>query len=181
MRHRPLLLLDVDGPLSPFAAPWFVSRFPRAGYVFHDLGPIAGFEALRIALHPEHGRWLRRLATARDGFDLAWATTWQHDAPRILAPLLGLPVHLPVVPLTRSPRHIGRHSWKTDQIARWVGRRPFAWVDDEINRHTRDRLAGFDWLGPHLALRIEPHVGLTPRDVDHLHDFSRSVTTESAS
>lgn len=70
---RPLLLLDVDGPLNPYAARWFTTRVARDGYVFHDVGPVGGFATLRVALHPQHGRWLRELAAADDGFDLVWA------------------------------------------------------------------------------------------------------------
>lgn len=173
---RPLLLLDVDGPLNPYAARWFTTRVARDGYVFHDVGPVGGFASLRVALHPQHGRWLREPATADDGFDLVWATTWRHEANRVLAPLLQLPPDLPVIDLVPDHRHIGRHSWKTDRIADWVGPRPFAWIDDEINRHTRSRLGGFPWLGPHLALRIEPHQGLGPADVERLRAFARLLT-----
>ncbi|HRW19700.1 MAG TPA: hypothetical protein P5181_12725 [Dermatophilaceae bacterium] len=120
---------------------------------------------LRVALHPAHGRWLDELA---DLSELVWATTWQHEANRVLSPLLGLPQDLPVLPLRMDPLFHGRYAWKTDQIADWVGPRPFVWIDDAINRRTRDRLGTVGWLGPHLALRIDPALGLRRADVERV-------------
>ncbi|MFN8099419.1 MAG: HAD domain-containing protein [Dermatophilaceae bacterium] len=164
---RPLLLMDVDGPLNPYGAGWFRGR-PQHGYVIHELTP-AGERTYRVALHPDHGEALRRVGSA---YDLVWATTWQHEANRLISPILGLPDDLPVVPLRLPRHHIGRWCWKTDQIAEWVGDRPFAWFDDEINRATRDRLARMPGLGAHLALRIEPHVGLRSPDFASLQSFA---------
>ncbi|PID96199.1 MAG: hypothetical protein CSA84_06160 [Actinomycetales bacterium] len=162
----------MDGPLNPYAAPWFGTMRAADGYDFHEVGPIGGFEALRVALNPRHGLWLRCLTEI---FDLVWATSWCDDADRLLAPLLRLPRELPVIDLVPPRIHHGQHCWKTDRIAEWVGQRPFVWVDDEINHHTHDRLAGFPWLGPHLALRIEPHLGLRETDIDLLVDFARRL------
>lgn len=166
----PLLLIDIDGPLNPYAASWFRTRRPADGFDFHDLTP-QGERAYRVALNPEHGAWLRELSAA---YELAWASTWQHEANRLVAPLLGLPGDLPVVPLRTPPGWTARRSWKTEQIIDWVGLRPFAWFDDEINRQTRDWLAHAG-LGPHLALRIEPHIGLRRGDIDRLAAFAHGL------
>ncbi|UNT00921.1 hypothetical protein MMF93_07775 [Streptomyces tubbatahanensis] len=91
-------MLDVDGPLNPFAA-----RRPRRprGYRTHRMSPpsyvarrqAAGrsTEPLRVRLNAAHGPWLLGL-----GFDLVWATTWAHEANDYIAPLIGLP-RLPVI------------------------------------------------------------------------------------
>jgi hypothetical protein len=50
----PLLLLDIDGVLNPFAAP----ACPP-GYTQHDIFP--GEKPVR--LYPAHGSWLQELAT----------------------------------------------------------------------------------------------------------------------
>ncbi len=153
---RPWLLLDVDGPLNPYAAPWFRSSRPAEGFTFHDLTIEPG-RSYRVALNSEHGRWLRDAAAVAD---LAWATTWQEAANRLIAPALGLPQDLPVVrllgPFVGSPDY----GWKTDQVARWVGDRPFVWLDDEITERTRARLAATGGVGPHLARHVAPDVGL---------------------
>ncbi len=168
---RPLLLMDVDGPLNPFRTKWF-RRAPERGYSVHHLTP-AGGPTYRVVLNPEHGAALTELAQT---YDLAWATTWQHEANRLISPLVGLPTELPVLPLRLPPHHVERWSWKTDQIIDWVGDRPFAWFDDEINRATRDRLARAPGIGEHLALRIEPHRGLESADFLALRRFADALT-----
>jgi hypothetical protein len=169
---QPLLLIDIDGPLNPFRAPWFGQREAAPGFEFHDLTPAGGI-TYRVALNQEHGR--RLAALSHDAFDLVWATTWLNDANALIAPLLGLPTDLPVIPLDRPNVPRGRRSWKAEQIAYWVGSRPFAWFDDEINRATRSWLESMPNLGAHLAHRVEPHVGLVDADFVVLRSFADSL------
>ncbi len=75
----PLLLLDVDGVLNPFAAP----ACPP-GYTEHEFFP--GEDPVRLCA--AHGPWPRELATR---FQIVWATAWGDGANRLLAPLLQLP------------------------------------------------------------------------------------------
>ena len=70
---RPYLLIDVDGVLNPFGA---VDR-PR-GFAWHELGGYG------VWLSRRHGEWLNGLA---EWFDLVWATTWEHDADLLIAPV----------------------------------------------------------------------------------------------
>jgi len=165
---RPWLLLDVDGPLNPYAAPWFRLGRPSAGYAFHHLTLGVG-RSYRVALNPTHGAWLRDLSTA---VDLAWATTWRDEANRLIAPVLGLPTDLPVIPLGVPSPGFPTYGWKTDQVAAWVGDRPFVWFDDEITDATRERLATTAGLGPHLARFVAPDVGLTPPDIEAVRGFA---------
>lgn len=167
MSERPWLLMDVDGPLSPFRARWFERAVAPAPFCFHELATSSG-QSFRVALNPEHGEELRELSQA---YDLAWATTWQHDANRLIAPILGLSRDLPVVPLLRPRGWLQRRSWKTEQVCDWVGRRPFAWFDDEINRRTRAWARGAAWLSPHLFVRVAPEDGLGDQHFDALWDF----------
>jgi len=81
---RPALLLDVDGVLNPYGT----ATCPE-GFTEYDLFP--GEEPVR--LRPAHGEWISEL---RHVFDVAWATAWNDDANRLLAPLLGITA-LPVV------------------------------------------------------------------------------------
>lgn len=168
---RPLLLLDIDGPLNPMRASWFSERVPAPGYEFHELTP-AGGVTYRVALSPRHGQRLRELA--RESFELVWATTWLEDANELVAPLLDLPNDLPVIPLDRPPIPRGKRSWKAEQISDWVGGRPFVWFDDEINRATRDWLASVR-LTDHLAYRVEPHIGLIDADFEAFEHFAQSL------
>jgi hypothetical protein len=83
----PLLFLDVDGPLNPYAAK--PERRPQ-GHVTLRV-PGGGRRPLRLWLAPAHGPALLGL-----GYELCWATSWMADANRWIAPVLGLP-ELPFV------------------------------------------------------------------------------------
>jgi hypothetical protein len=87
---RPALLLDVDGVLNPYGT----VTCPE-GFTEHDL--FAGEEPVRLC--PAHGEWITEL---RHVFDVAWATAWNDDANRLLAPLLGIAA-LPVVTMPSPP------------------------------------------------------------------------------
>ena len=168
---KPLLLMDVDGPMNPFGAGWFAQRTPARGYQFHELTP-AGDWTYRVALNPEHGVQLLELASS---YELAWASTWGPDANRLIAPILGLPPDLPVIRLPRPHLRLSEVCWKAEPIVGWVGSRPFAWFDDEINRATRLWLAGRHDLGPHLAHRVPAEVGLTEADFEVLRGFAEDL------
>lgn len=126
-------------------------------------------DRVQIVARREHGAWLLHLA---ERYQLVWATTWEHDANRQLSPILGLPDDLPVITLWADLARTGDASWKTGAIAEWVGSRPFAWFDDEINEATRARLAGWEGIGPHLAWYVDPSVGLRKVDVEALEAFA---------
>ncbi|MFI0820951.1 HAD domain-containing protein [Streptomyces sp. NPDC021098] len=156
MTARPLLFLDIDGVLNPV--------LPTDGFTAYE---ILDFTVLLSATHAD---WLRELSSA---YDLVWATTWEHEANRHIAPLLELP-RLPVVEFTGyRPRpddpklpaldlFAGR---KWAPILRYAAGRPFAWVDDVMperlvsrSRLRRDR----------LLLPIDPAHGLRREHVDRL-------------
>ncbi|MFC9328499.1 hypothetical protein [Kitasatospora sp. NPDC057015] len=169
---RPALLVDVDGPLNPYAAKPY--RRPE-GYRTHRLLtpaweaaerrrltewglPHKEVKPLRVWLNPDHGPALAALP-----FDLVWATTWEEEANDFLAPLLGLPA-LPVITWSSPRREPGDGVfWKTPEIVAWAGGRAFAWVDDQVTDADRAWVeAHHD--GPALLHRIEPRVGLVADD-----------------
>ncbi|MEU3839305.1 HAD domain-containing protein [Streptomyces sp. NPDC028635] len=167
-----MLLVDVDGPLNPYAAK--PHRRP-AGYRTHRLltprweaserrrlaewglqdKPV---KPLRVWLDPRHGAALGALP-----FDLVWATTWEEEANAFIAPILGLP-ELPFIAWSARRREAGDDVfWKTPEIVAWAQGRAFAWVDDEITE--ADRV----WVkdhhdGPSLLHRVDPRRGLTMDD-----------------
>ena len=168
---KPVLLMDIDGPLSPFRASWFPDRASEHGYQLHQLKVREG-EEYQVALDPRHGA---AFADIRAHYELVWATTWGEYANRLVAPLLGLPSDLRVVPLPpHAPVWWHRRYWKSDHVVDWCAGRAFAWIDDEINSATRSWLARHPGVGRHLALRVPADRGLIAADFAALQQFAAS-------
>lgn len=145
----PLLLLDVDGVLNPFAAeacPDGYEEFP----FFPDEEP-------PIRLCQAHVAWLRELG---GHFEIVWATGWGDEANRLIAPVLGLPrlAYIRFPPAPFEPRE------KVPAIAAYSGDRPAAWIDDALTPEARAWAAGRQ--APTLLVDIDPALGLTRPAVD---------------
>ncbi|MCP9948348.1 HAD domain-containing protein [Actinomadura madurae] len=146
-RERPLLFLDVDGPLLPFGDG---SRGVRS-----DGGPTAHL----ARFDPQVGLRLAALPC-----DLVWATTWEDEANAVIAPRIGLP-RLPVVSWPESSDEHEREDqwfglcWKTRTVVAWANQRPFAWFDDEITDADRD------WVSAHHPGRALLHYVASPQGI----------------
>ncbi|MEU4733344.1 HAD domain-containing protein [Streptomyces sp. NPDC023588] len=151
---RPLLYLDVDGPLIPFGA----GPYPQGD----DAHP------LLARVDPALGPQLAALAC-----ELVWATTWGEEANECVAPRLGLP-DLPVVAWPEPSEEDGRGPvhWKTPALVGHAAGRPFVWVDDEITRADRAWVAAHH-PGPALLHRVDAGRGLTDADVTVLRAWLR--------
>ncbi|GGL54777.1 hypothetical protein GCM10010095_44720 [Streptomyces anthocyanicus] len=176
---RPLLFLDVDGPLNPYAAKpqrrpagYTTLRVPRDGQTPDGhRSALVRRRPLRVWLHPRHGAELLRL-----DYELCWATTWMAEANRWTAPVIGLP-ELPFVDfgdVLLQDRPDGVH-WKTAPLVEYANGRPFAWVDDEqgdldqayVTAHHR---------APGLLHHVNPRIGLRDDDFRTLAEFARACT-----
>lgn len=176
---RPLLFLDVDGPLNPYAAK---PHKRPAGYTTLRVplddripdghrSPLVRRRPLRVWLDPRRGAELLRL-----DYDLCWATTWMADANRWIAPVIGLP-ELPFVDFGDTllqDRPDGVH-WKTALLVEYADGRPFAWVDDEQGDPDRAYVAAHH-RAPGLLHHVDPRIGLRDDDFRALADFARSRT-----
>ncbi|MEV1118647.1 HAD domain-containing protein [Actinosynnema sp. NPDC049800] len=161
--RRPLLFLDVDGPLIPFGG----DRYPTFGTV------PAGANPLVARLDPRHGPRLAALPC-----ELVWATTWMADANDDVAPRIGLP-RLPVV-VWPEPSEADEHDeraglhWKTRALVARAAGRPFAWVDDELTDADRAWVAEHH-PGPALLHRVDPRRGLADDDYAVLREWLGAV------
>ena len=158
-RELPLLLLDVDGVLNPFAA---LGCPP--GYQELDLFP--GEDPVRLCV--AHGGWLRELASQ---FRVVWATAWMTEANRLLAPRLGMP-ELPFItfpPITFQPLD------KLPAVISFVADLPFVWIDDALEPEAHE------WAdrrrAPTLLIDADPAVGLTRQMVDQCLDWATQLAT----
>lgn len=170
---RPWLLLDVDGPLNPFQ---MSPRRARArGYQLHQIA-VQGV-TYPVFVNPEHGA---RLLELTDVVELAWATTWEHDANGLLSPLLGLPADLPVIGWPPGAAYASTHTgcWKTPYVDHWVGDRAFAWLDDDIGPHDQAWFANDREPASFLLRQISPAAGLRRRDLAAIRSWAAGASCD---
>ncbi|GAB3486232.1 HAD domain-containing protein [Nocardiopsis coralliicola] len=159
---RPLLFLDVDGVLNPFAARGCPDGYREYGF-FPDEEP--------VRLSAVHGTWLAALGRV---FDPVWATGWGGpDANRCIAPAL----HLPQFPAVVFPPAPFPAAAKVPAISAYAEDRPAAWSDDahapEARRWARTRTA------PTLLVPADPSRGMTEQDVHSLLAWAAGTSTRA--
>jgi hypothetical protein len=154
---KPLLLLDVDGVLIPHAAP----KQPVGFFRYTLLGE-------PVWLSPGHGAWLRPLC---EQFQLVWASGWEHEANRLIGPILGLPP----LPVIEFPRDAAGRFTKFPTIQRMVADKPLIWIDDELTAEV------YTWAthrpAPTLLIDADPAIGLTHETVAVIAAFAGNDET----
>jgi hypothetical protein len=151
---RALLLLDVDGVLNTYG-----EHDLPTGWTEHDLFP--GEEPVRLNL--AHGAWITEV---REIVDVAWASSWNEEANRLLAPLYGI-APLPVVTMPDPPFDPGD---KVPRIDAYAGDRPAAWIDDLHTSVAREWAANRS--SPTLLITADPRFGLTRKAIDRVIDWA---------
>ncbi|HEY3751719.1 MAG TPA: HAD domain-containing protein [Pseudonocardiaceae bacterium] len=193
MAIKGLLLLDVDGPLNPYAAKPFARP---GGYVTYRETAAGDWvsgrlvrrrKGHRVWLNPGHGALLRSLAD-ETGLELVWATAWEHAANKRIAPAIGLDplpvIEFPAPDITRDER--GRLRWRLDGGWKWPGvtayaaGRPLAWLDDEHDdadyalaraAFDRDRAEA-----PTLLCHVDPRYGLLTSHLDRIRNWAADLS-----
>jgi len=153
---RPLLLVDFDGVLNPFAAP----SCPY-GFVEYGVEQFPGEDPVR--LNHEHAGWLRQLAAI---YDEAWVSACAEDLSHYCGILIGLDP-MPKVPMPPPPFD---PDLKVSAVDAYAGQRIVAWLDDNFGeparRWARERSA------PTMLIDVDPAIGFTHEMVTRLTEWS---------
>jgi hypothetical protein len=172
MASKPIMLLDVDGPLNPYAAK--ATKRPE-GYTVHRMTPM-GWEdnPLHVWLDHSMGAKLKSL-----GYQIIWATTWAKEANEWISPHVGLPTDLECVEwgphgVEFDTPGIRKLYWKTPQIAVWMQEhypdRPYIWVDDEAFKRDEKYLESKSDQKLKV-FTIDPSKGITEDDLKDFKDW----------
>lgn len=166
MPERPLILLDVDGVLNPFAAS---RRWLDASTYRRHLITAADGHTYTLWLDRSHGRDLRSLRHDT-GAEPAWCTTWEHEANDRIARLVGLP-KLPVVEFPAVRDFESR--WKFQAVLEFADDRPLVWFDDDFQLHQelRDEFLGDRGDRPTLLHPVEATKGLVAADFEAVRSW----------
>ena len=159
---RPLLLLDVDGVLSPLGSdPTTGTGMGTGGWTdWTDPETTGFFLPMSITM----GKALADLPC-----DRAWLTTWQDDANTCIGPVLGWSA-LPVLPRSTSGP-VRERWWKLDAAVESLTHdpRPVVWIDDDLRSHNRAARTALTALGvPFLLVSPRRDVGLTNAQVNRI-------------
>ncbi|MGW4245318.1 HAD domain-containing protein [Nocardia sp. NPDC004722] len=143
---RPLLFLDIDGPLIPFGT---------------------------LRLDPALGPLLRALP-CQLVWATTWTHEANRSISPVLG-LSPLPVvDWPDRSDTRIDTWFGLH-WKTRTLVEWAAGRPFIWVDDELGDNDREWVSAHH-RDAALLYRVEARIGLVRGDVAVFGDWLDAVS-----
>lgn len=160
--EKPFLFIDIDGVLNRYRA-----AGPQFAAMVHHIGPSNAEPSFtyRMVLDPANGPKLLAMAEV---FDLAWGTTWEHDANLLISPIVGLPTDLPVAVTALA------ECSKAPGVARLAGGRPFVRLDDDLDTYDRALLA--DYPAPWLIVDVDPNAGLSDDDLAQARRFAQALS-----
>jgi hypothetical protein len=102
-------------------------------------------------------------------FELVWATTWEEDAGKAIAPLIGHGHNARWLShYENEPRFPSIH-WKMDKLLvdQEANPSPFVWLDDELRP---EHIKKAEELGG-LAIRINGAIGISRKNIADIVDY----------
>lgn len=163
-KKSPIWLLDIDGVLNvmvnrdtlehPHWPTLIKKSVPTQHGVYYDL-----------VMAPEVIDFINTYYAY--GLDIQWATTWQHDANRFVAPAFDLPQ----MPVGASAMGLSDYYYKERAALLAIDQgRPLIWTDDDaIRRMVR---MDIEESGvPSLLIEPDPRLGLTPEHLEAITAF----------
>ena len=165
----PIWFLDIDGVVNALARP------APTGYQITTAKTMG--RGWRIAYSREVVDFINRVS--REGLaEVRWLTTWEQDAHRELAPVVGLDAF----PAYDDPQEVeSPMSWWKGAVVvdELLGHaRPFVWTDDEIDDETVDDFSAE--VVPCLLISPDPSAGLVARDLSRIERFLVKLRADSA-
>jgi len=108
---------------------------------------------------------------AENDMELAWATTWEHEANTLIGPRIGLEEHWPVVEFANDLRVLTL--WKFAAVRDYAAGRDLVWLDDDFSRYpeAKDRFMQAR-TGSRTRLHyVSPTTGITQADLDEVKNW----------
>ena len=156
---KPILFVDIDGVLNPFAG-----ACPE-GFREVDLLPDDD-EPVRIC--PLHAAWLTELTVS---FDLVWATSWNEHERDLLKQALDYPEFAGAAAMPPSPFPPEN---KVDGVSTIAVKSAVAWIDDLVT--DRARIWAASRTEPTILLEADPRTGMTRKHVDKLLAWASALS-----
>ncbi len=157
MSPQPMLILDLDGVISPYGDE------PKDGM---SVAMVGGY---RLLYRPDVVAGLNAL-NRKGEVQFRWLTSWSSDARTHVAPALGLD-DFPT--LAGVENNATDRTWWKLRTVRWhlhAGIR-FAWIDDELTPRRQDRIRREFGYKLCLPLRPEPQQGLVTGTLEQARIF----------
>ena len=174
--NKPIVFIDIDGVLNPFAEPRFLKPF---GFKRHRIIDDESWQKYTMWLNPQHKDWLMSLI---DIADLAWSTTWNKQANSKIGWRIGLP-ELPVAEVTIVTHDAAGVKlkcplwWKPGGILNLAQNRRFIWLDDDHDQCMKTGNSERDYFrltckNKYQLIHVNPQYGLQPH---HINDIRKTI------
>ncbi len=168
--ERARLYLDVDGCINLFgASPWPTGRIDSgvATLVHDGFGQVIEAGGWAASSSPQYAiNWAPELIAELNQLDvdLVWLTTWCHNAPDLIAPMVGLTLESRVLEPITGKVSFPSIFWKcqalSQDLVEFDGKH--IWIDDEP---TPDDWAASSSLSGAFRIQPDPNFGITPEHI----------------